>query len=74
MPHLHLFVCFCLSLNLISPNGKPQARAQSTQCVGEQVIATCMGRVLEAIHTLSQCQFTFCTKTREEEGVAYSTV
>lgn len=40
MPCLHLFVCFVCLLTLFSPNGKPQATAQGTQCVGEQVNAT----------------------------------
>lgn len=51
MPCLHFVCVFCLSPNLISPNGKPQATTQSTQCVGGQVNATCTGHGLSVIHT-----------------------
>lgn len=64
MHAMFALVCVFLSLNLISPNRKPQEITQSAQCVGEQVNATRMGHGLSVIHahTHFQYQLTFCTK------------
>lgn len=43
----------CLSLNLISPNGRPEAAAQSGQCVGGPVNARSYGSRPSRAHARS---------------------